>query len=98
VSEGTSTDSGLKLGLQPEQVMRILGDPNIATPEKLVYYFGYKGKTPPKPLAEFREEHPKMSDAEFRKNYEYFDGEAYIEARFTSGRLCYLAISRSETY
>jgi hypothetical protein len=98
VSEQTSTDSGLRLGLQPEQVIRILGDPNIATSKKLVYYFGYKEKTAPKALAEFRAEHPNMTDSEFRKNYEYFDGEAYLEARFTSGKLSYLAISTSETY
>lgn len=53
VSVATSTASGLQLGLQPGQVKKILGDPNITTPEKLVYYFGYKQKTPPeggKPL------------------------------------------------
>ena len=98
VSEQTSTDSGLRLGLQPAQVIRILGDPNISTPKKLIYYFGYKGKTPAKTLAEFRAEHANMTDSEFLKNYEYFDGEAYIEARFTSGKLSYLAISKSETY
>jgi len=98
VSEETTTASGLRLGLQPEQVKKILGDPSIATPKKLVYYFGYKEKTPPKALAELRKEHPTMNDAEFRKNYEYFDGEAYIEARFASGKLNYLVISRSETY
>jgi hypothetical protein len=98
VSEGTSTASGLRLGLQPEQVKKILGNPNIATPKKLVYYFGYREKTPPKALAELRKNHSEMNDAEFSKNYEYFDGEAYIEARFAAGRLNYLAISKSETY
>src|SRR5262249_9261953 len=39
-----------------------------------------------------------MNDAEFRTNYEYFDGAAYIEARFASGKVNYLAISKSETY
>lgn len=98
VSEETSAASGLRLGLQPEQVKRILGNPNIATPKKLVYYFGYREKTPPKAIADLRKQHPAMNDADFRKNYESFDGEAYIEARFTSGKLTYLAISKSETY
>jgi hypothetical protein len=35
-----------------------------------------------------------MSDADV----EYADGEAYIEARVASGKLNYLAISKSETY
>jgi len=98
ISEKTSTASGLRLGLQPEQVKKILGNPNIATPTKLVYYFGYSEKTPPNALAELRKDHPEMNDAEFRTNYEYFDGAAYIEARFASGKVNYLAISKSETY
>ena len=39
-----------------------------------------------------------MSDTDFRQDFEYFDVENYIEARFTSGKLTYLAISKSETY
>jgi hypothetical protein len=39
-----------------------------------------------------------MTDEEFGKNFEYADGEAYVEARFASGKLSYLAMSKSETY
>jgi hypothetical protein len=39
-----------------------------------------------------------MNEEEFVKNFEFADGEAYIEARFASGKLNYLAISKSETY
>ena len=98
VSQDTSTASGLRLGLRPEQVKGILGNPSVATPTKLDYYFSYREKTPPKDLAKLREDHPEMDDAEFQKNFEFFDGEAYIEARFASGKLNYLAISKSETY
>lgn len=97
VSEDTSTASGLRLGLQPEQVKKILGTPNISTPEKLVYYFGYREKTSAKVLTELRKAHPEMNDAEFRRNYDYSDRETYVEARFESGKLNYLAISKSET-
>ena len=93
----TSTASGLRLGLRLEQVRRILGAPSIASPNKLIH-FGYREKTPAKALAEFRKAHPEMNDADFRESYEYFDGEAYIEVRFTSGELNELAISKSETY
>ena len=98
VSATSSTESGLRLGIVPEQVTAILGDPGIATPEKLVYYFSYRKKTSPETLIELRKNYPDMSDAEFSKNFEYADGEAYIEARFASGKLNYLAISKSETY
>jgi hypothetical protein len=39
-----------------------------------------------------------MNDKEFAKNFEFADSEAYIEARFASGKLDYLAVSKSETY
>ena len=75
-----------------------LSNPNVATPKKLVYYFGYREKTRAKALSQLRKDHPEMSDTEFRSNYQYLDGEAYIEARFASGKLNNLASSKSETY
>ena len=98
VSTNSSTASGLRLGIRPEQVKAILGDPSMATPKKLVYYFGYKKKTSAETLAEFRKNHLDMTNAEFGENFEYADVEAYVEARFASGKLNYLAISKSETY
>lgn len=76
----------------------ILGDPNIATPNRLVYYFEYRKKNTAETLAELRKRNPEMSEAEVGKSFEYADGEAYVEARFVSGKLNYLAISKSETY
>ena len=87
-----------QIGAANRPSKKILGNPNIATPKKLVYYFGYQEKTPPKALAELRKQHPEMNDTDFRKDFEYVDGEAYIEARFIAGQLNYLAISKSETY
>lgn len=98
VPTNISTASGLKLGLEPQQVKGILGHPNIATPDKLVYYFEYRKKTSPETLTQLRKNYPDMSDAEFHQNFEFGDGEAYIETRFSSGKLNYLAISKSETY
>jgi len=98
VSASVSTASGLRLGIRPQEVRNILGNPNIATSKKLVYYCGYKKKTPAKALAKLRKEYPNMNDAEFLKNFEYADGGAYIEARFAAGKLDYLAISKEETY
>jgi hypothetical protein len=98
VSINTSTASGLRLGLTPEELRSILGNPVVATTEKLIYCFGYRIKTSPEALAESRKNYPKMSDAEFAKNFEYADGYVYIEARFGSGKLNLLAISKSETY
>ena len=98
VSANSSTASGLRLGIAPEQVKAIVGDPNIATPTHLVYYFAYKKKTSTETLAKLRKDNPNMSDAECNENFAYADGEAYMEARFASGKMSYLAISKSETY
>jgi len=86
------------LEIGPQQVKRILGEPSIATPGKLVYYFDYRKKSTPKELVELRKKMSDMNDEEFAKNFKFADGEAYIEARFASGKLNYLAISKSETY
>lgn len=98
VSANSSTASGLQLGIAPEQVRTILGAPNIATPTKLVYYFAYRKKTSSDTLVQLRTDYPQMSDAEFSQNFGYSDSEVYIEARFASGKMNYLAISKSETY
>jgi len=71
VSMDSSTASGLRLGLAPEEVKSILGEPNVATAEKLIYCFDYKTKTSPDALAQLRKTYSKMSDAEFGKNFEY---------------------------
>jgi hypothetical protein len=63
-----------------------------------VYYFEYRKKTSAEALMQLRKNYPDMSDAEFHQNFEFADGEAYIETRFSSGKLNYLAISKWETY
>jgi hypothetical protein len=88
VSADVSMTSGLRLGLNPQQVKALLGNPNI----------GFKKKTTAKGLAQLRGDNPNLSDAEFHKNYDYLDVEVYIEARFTSGKLNYLAVSTTGVY
>jgi hypothetical protein len=98
VSGKLSTVSGLRLGLAPQEVKNILGEPSVATSERLVYCFSFRKKSTPKQLAELRKNYPDMSEKEFIENFEYADSDAYVEARFVSGKLNYLAISKSETY
>jgi hypothetical protein len=98
VSPEISTASGLRLGMTPEQVKSVLGKPNVATPEKFVYSFEYRKETTAETLAELRKAYPRMTDVEFAQTFKYADGSVYIEARFASGNLKYLAIDKSETY
>jgi hypothetical protein len=98
VTKQLATASGLKIGLSSEQVKTILGAPNTDTPDKLVYYFGYRTKTSAEGLIRLRKDNPNLTEPEFHENFDYIDVEAYVEARFASGKVNYLAISRSETY
>lgn len=98
VSASISTASGLRLGIGPREVKSILGNPSIATPRKLLYYFALKKKSAPEDLARLRRGNPNISAAEFDANFKYVDIAAYIEARFVSGKLNYLAVSREESY
>ncbi len=92
------TASGLKLGVSPADVRRILGPPSTVVGDRTFYLFEYRHKTSAKELVALRKSTPDMSDAEVKKFLEFGDVTAYIEARFVHGKLNYLAISRSETY
>ena len=98
LSRDLVTVSGLRLGLSPEQIESILGKPNAALPDKMVYFFEFQQKTPPKDLAKLRKDNPKMTEEAFHGNFDVVDVWAYIEARFLAGKLNYLAVERSEAY
>src|ERR1051326_3353050 len=98
VDKSLSTASGLRLGMNPAQVEKILGKPSTIAKDKLIYDFEFRKKTPPQDLKKFRESDPEMSDQEFRKNYEFSDVRDYIEAHFTHSKLSYLAIANTDTF
>jgi hypothetical protein len=98
VAKSLTTTSGLRLGMNPAEVEKILGKPSSIAKNKLIYDFEFRKKTSPQDLKKFRESDPGMSDQEFRKNYEFSDVTDYIEARFTDSKLTYLAISNSDVF
>ena len=98
VTPALRTRSGLGLGMSPAEVERILGKPDASTPNRLVYQRQMDSRTPPEKLAVLRSEHADMSDADFHENYDSYEMELYVEARFTDGKLTYLAVSKGENF
>jgi len=93
-----STDSGLRLGMTPAQLRAVLGEPSAFSRSDMQHFVGFKKPTPPGDLKRWREQHPEMTDEEFYENYAELDVTYYVLARFSDGRLSYLAVSRAETY
>lgn len=92
------TKSGLGLGISPTEVEQILGKPDFSSPNRFVYYRDIEKHTPDDKLAQLRTEHSDLADKDFHDNYDSYDLELYIEARFTDGKLTYLAVSKGENY
>jgi len=98
VTENSSVASGLHLGQTPAEVKAILGKPSAVIGNKIIYSFGVQKKTSPSDFAKLRQQNPKLSEEELRRDYELYSLGVYIEARFTQSKLSYLAVSKAETY
>jgi len=98
VSGNLRTKSGLGLGMSTAEVARILGKADISNADRLVYEREIEQHTADDKLTELRKEHSEMSDKDFHDNYDSYELELYIEARFTNDKLTYLAVSKTESY
>jgi hypothetical protein len=96
ISNSLATPSGVHLGMTPSQLIAILGKPTRREAGRLVYSFLTRRKTSPEDLKEARQRNPDMSEKDFHANYDYYDLGTGVEARFTSSKLSYLAISKVE--
>jgi hypothetical protein len=96
VTASTSTASGLRLGMTDGELEGILGKPDLSTNDKLIYFRELKKKTSPSELVKLRSEHSEMSENEFQETYDSYYLDIYIEARFISSKLTYLAVSKAE--
>jgi hypothetical protein len=96
VTKSLSVASGLRLGLTPAEVKAILGKPSTATANELIYSFSVQEKSSAADLKRARQAYPGLSEEELQRNYGFYSLGVYIEARFASGKLTYLAISRLE--
>lgn len=97
VTADLHTDSGLRLGLTPAEVEKILGKPTANIGDKLIYFRWVKRKNSLEDLWRLRRENPDHSDADFHKYFDYYDLMIYIEVRFSRAKVSYLGLSMSET-
>ena len=82
--------------LAPRQVKNIMVS-RVLPRQKIFCYFGCRTKSPQRSGTASKEFFD-VSENEFIENFEYADIEAYVEARFASGKLNCLAISKPEIY
>jgi len=88
----------LHLGQNAAEVKEILGKPSVDTGGKLIYSFGVEKKSSVADFENLRPRYPELSEEELHKEYEFYSLGVNIEARFMSGKLTYLAISKTEAY
>ena len=98
VSPAIATAAGLKLGLTRAQVEAILGDPDFASDDKLVYYREVERKVSAKEFAQLRKDYPeKLTDREAHEKFDSYTVGMYVEVRLVNSQLNYLAVSRTAT-
>lgn len=97
VSRSLTTGSGLRLGMTASQVEAILGKPTASIQGRLIYWGTTHRKTSQSVLNRLRKQNPKMSSAEFQKDFSQYDLTIYIEARFSAGKMTYLVVSEDMT-
>lgn len=78
--------------------MAVLGEPNAAVRNKIVYSFALEKKTPDGDFDRLRRQHPELSDEDLHRGYEFYSLGIYIEARFSHSKLNYLAVLKTEAY
>jgi len=93
VSERLSTESGLKLGLSRAQLESVVGKPDLASGDRLVYSRVVKKRASPEEFERSRREYPEtLSDKRAHEMFDFFTVDMRIEARLTDSRVGYLAV------
>ena len=96
VSKSLGTASGLKLGLSPDAVKAILGQPDATRDDALAYSREVKRKASPAQIERQRNEYPeRLTQAQAQEKFGTYTAVAYVETKFTGAKLSYLAVSKS---
>lgn len=98
ITRNLSVASGLSLGKTPAEIRGILGEPSAVAADKVSYFFSVEKKTPASHFENLKQRYPELSEEELHRNYDSYTLGVYIEARFSSGKLNYLAVSKTEAY
>ncbi len=96
ISFESSTTSGLRLGLTRAEVEAILGRPDAATANELVYSREFQKRSSPQQFATLRKDYPQpLSDEEAHRQFDFYPVEQYILVRFEDSKLVYLSVANS---
>jgi hypothetical protein len=98
VSGNLKNDAGLGLDQTRARVTGLLGKPSLSSPDKLVYVFSVRKKTPEGDFEKARRAHSEMSKEQLEENYGSYDLYVNIEVRFTRTRTNYIGVLWSATY
>jgi hypothetical protein len=93
----SSTTAGLHLGQTKTQVKTILGKPSSSGDDKMVYFLESEKKTSTADFESLKRRNPQIGEDELHRAYDSYSLTVYVEARFSSGKLVYLAISKTTT-
>jgi hypothetical protein len=97
VTNALATASGLHLGQLESEVVKVLGPSPNRLKNELIYSYSVRKATAPEDLKILRKKYPQLSEKEFHANYDLFNLNARIVAKFANSRLIYLSASRDET-
>jgi hypothetical protein len=96
VSQSLGTASGLKLGLTPDVVKTILGQPDATQDDVLVYSREVKRKASAAQIERQRKEYPeRLTEVQAQEKFGSYTAVSHVETRFTGSKLSYLAVSKS---
>lgn len=98
ITKNLSVASGLRLGKTPAEIRDVLGKPSVVAADKLIYIFSVEKKTSAADFESLKPRYPELSEEELHRNYEFYTLGVYAEARFSNGKLTYLALSKTEAY
>lgn len=98
VSADLKNEAGLGLGETRAQVTALLGKPSLDRPDRLVYVFSLRKKTPAAEFEASRQTHPELSESELEENFGYYDLWIEIDVRFHGSKSSYIGILWSATY
>ncbi len=97
ISEATTTDSGIHLGMSEIALIQILGTPGNRGPERISYSFGVRKPARKSDSVKCRLQNPKLSEGELHKDCDEYDLSQFIDAHFEGNKLVYFGASISET-
>ncbi|MGB9337286.1 MAG: hypothetical protein WCB14_19910 [Candidatus Acidiferrales bacterium] len=97
ITKNLATASGLHLGQSEAEVIAILGRPSNRRKNELIYSFHLRKRNTLEDLRRLREKYPQMNDKDFHANYDFYDLDAALCARFRNSRLIYISADRGES-